>query len=481
VKEAGVYRLLVRNLVRGLSEADVMPYRLAVRKESPDFRLAVIPVSPLPDPKDSKDVPIWSTLLRRGGVTPIEVVAVREDGFAGEIQLSVDGLPPGVTAGPASISPAGGIATILLSATDNAAHWVGPIHVTGTAKVGAADVRHAAVPGTVNLSAYDGNTKVVVVRSRVTDEFVLAVSDAETAPISIAPATQPVFETSVAGKLSIPLKFTRRAEFVGPMSLKLAGHPAVGPTKEISVEPKVESAALELDLTQVKLPPGQYTLHAVGQGKLKYINNPEAPKIALAAVQEAQKKAADLALAVKTLEEVTVDAGKANDAPLRAATEKVVAEVKRRAVAVEAEKAAAQARANEATAKAQPRDVTASFYSPTFVVKITAAPVTFAAASPAMHLAVSGKIELPVAINRLYGFADAVTIHLAMPPTAQGITAADITLAKGQSQAKLMVQTDKTAKPGGYAGKLQAKLKLNGQDLQIEQDVLVKVLPAATP
>ena len=116
VKEAGVYRLLVRNLVRGLSEADVMPYRLAVRKESPDFRLAVIPVSPLPDPKDSKDVPIWSTLLRRGGVTPVEVVAIREDGFAGEIQLSVDGLPPGVTTTSASISPAAESACAWVSA-----------------------------------------------------------------------------------------------------------------------------------------------------------------------------------------------------------------------------------------------------------------------------------------------------------------------------------------------------------------------------
>ena len=42
------------------------PKRLAIRSESPDFRLMAYPASPLPE-KDSKDVPVWSPLLRRGG------------------------------------------------------------------------------------------------------------------------------------------------------------------------------------------------------------------------------------------------------------------------------------------------------------------------------------------------------------------------------------------------------------------------------
>jgi hypothetical protein len=302
-KEAGTYRLLVRNLVHGIdADAAAVPYRLILRRESPDFALVAVPASPLADPKDSKDVPVWGTLLRRGGSVPITVVAGRRDGFAGEIALRVDGLPVGLCAGPAAIPAGASVGCVVLSASDDAASWSGPIRIRGSATVNGEAVTHEARPATVALSTYDAQAKTVVVRSRLSEELAIAVTEAERAPLAIAvPTTQPSLEVAAGGKLSIPLQLKRAAELIAPTTFKLAGHPLLAASKEVIVDPKADAATLELDLGQIKLPPGDYALHVEAQAKLKYVS----------------------------------EAG---------------------------------------AAKSQPRDVTASFYSPSFVVKVIAPP-----------------------------------------------------------------------------------------------------------
>jgi hypothetical protein len=272
VKDAGTYRLLVRNLLQSAAEDRPVPYRLAVRRESPDFRLVAIPTSPLPEPKDSKDVPLWSTLLRRGGTTPITVVAGRRDGFAGAIRLEVEGLPPGVTAGPAIISAGASTGWVLLTADDDAVGWAGAVRIYGAATIGDKQVTREALPGVISLSTYDTNTKLVVVRSRLADEFAMAVSETESAPLTVALATASgnALEVPAGGKLSIPLRLARSADFTTPIAFKLAGHPLLAGMKEVTADPKADSVSLELDLAQIKLPPGQYTFYVQAQGKLKY-------------------------------------------------------------------------------------------------------------------------------------------------------------------------------------------------------------------
>jgi len=272
VKDAGTYRLLVRNLLQSAAEDHPVTYRLAVRKESPDFRLVAVPTSPLPNPKDSKDIPIWSTLLRRGGTTPMTVVAGRRDGFAGEIHLEADGLPPGVTAGPAIIPAGASTGWVLLTAGNDAAGWAGAIRIRGTATIGEKQVTRDALSGVVSLSTYDTNTKLVVIRSRLADEISLAVSDSESTPLTIALAAASAgsLEVPAGGKLSIPLRLIRSAEFTTPIGFKLAGHPLLAAMKEVTADAKADSLTLELDLGQLKLPPGNYTFYVQAQGKLKY-------------------------------------------------------------------------------------------------------------------------------------------------------------------------------------------------------------------
>ena len=272
IKDAGTYRLLVRNLLRPAAEDRPVSYRLAVRKESPDFRLVAIPTSPLPAPKDSKDIPLWSTLLRRGGE--------HADHRSRRPTRRVRRRDPPRCGGPSTWSDRRTgdhfgrrtTGSILLTADDDAVGWAGAIQIHGTATIGDKQVTREALPGVISLSSYDTNTKLVVVRSRVADEFDLAVSETEGAPLKIALAatTGNALEVPAGGKLSIPLRLTHAADFTTPIAFKLAGHPLLTAMKEVAADPNADSMTLELDLAQIKLPPGQYTIYVQAQGKLKY-------------------------------------------------------------------------------------------------------------------------------------------------------------------------------------------------------------------
>ena len=285
IKQPGNYRATVRNLFQSRSERRPTSFHLEIRSESPNFQLVAIAASPMPDPKDSKEVPISTTLLRRAGVTPIRVIAQRRDGFTGEIRLQGTGLPPGITASPTTIPSGSTSASLMMSAAPDAAGWVGPILITGTGRMGDTNVIREARPAVVSWTTYDGGAKRLdVLRSRLSAEFMLAVSGSEDCPLSIIPVTDRTWEIPFAGKLSIPLKIVHRAELTGPISLKLAGHPLLAAAPEVTVDAKADSAAIALDLNQAKLPPGEYALHIESQAKVKYAKKTGAKDSAVADV-----------------------------------------------------------------------------------------------------------------------------------------------------------------------------------------------------
>lgn len=280
-KQPGTYRLVVRDVFARDRNEHPAVYRLEIRRETPDFELVAIVPSPPPEPADSKDVPVWTTLLRRGGTSPVKVIAVRRDGFSGPIFLHVGGLPDHVTAGPAIIPEGAAEATILLQAQEDVRNWVGPISITGVGRTAAGDLSRAARPGTVSFSEYDAADKALSrLRSRLSDQFMVAVSDVEPRPISIMP-TQAVFQGHAGGKVTLSFSVKGGAPFSSPVVLNLAGHPAAA--KQLTVDPKSNKASVELDLGKAKLPPGQYSFFFVGQAKIKYPDNAalRAAKVAL--------------------------------------------------------------------------------------------------------------------------------------------------------------------------------------------------------
>lgn len=480
VKDAGTYRLILRDLFTTPADDSSLTYRLCIRPSTPDFRLVAFPASPVLE-KDSKDAPISTALLRRGGLTPIQVVALRQDGFAGEIQLKVEGLPPGVTCAATSIAPSANSATLFLSATDNAPADFGSLQITGISLIGTTTVIRQARPGTVSTSAYDTQNKAVEVASRRARELFVSVVP-EPAPLTISLGKGAPLETCVFNKISIPIKITRKGEITGPIALKLSGHSLLAPVKEVTIAPPADTASIDLDLAQLKLPVGVYDLNVETLAKLKYRAGVEAATEAETAAKQAEKTATDSAAAAKGA--AAKLASVKPEAPEFAAAKKTSEELAKIAKDAEAAKVAAAAKAKDLTAKAAPKDYAASFYSPPVRLTVAASPIKIAPL-PAVSIEAGAKADLPVEISRFYGFTDSVELNV-IAPTVKGI-AGKSTLAKDKMKENLAIQSDAATPAGEYAIKLEAKLKLNGQAITVEQPLTIKVTqkkeaakPAAT-
>jgi hypothetical protein len=113
----GEYQLRLSD-VRG-KLAHTPAYRLIARRTDEDFRLSFAPRNPNVPP---------------GSAIPLTVTAFRMDGFDGPISVSLEGLPPGVTATPALIAPGQTSAVVLLKSEATLAERAAtPFRVAGNA------------------------------------------------------------------------------------------------------------------------------------------------------------------------------------------------------------------------------------------------------------------------------------------------------------------------------------------------------------
>ncbi len=112
IKQDGVHRLQLTDLFGGTRKDPRNIYRMIIRKAAPDFALVAwaLHMNLRNGDRNALSKPI---ALRQGATMPLEVVAVRRDGFDGEIELAMEGLPDGVTAGGLKI-PAGKSRSIML-------------------------------------------------------------------------------------------------------------------------------------------------------------------------------------------------------------------------------------------------------------------------------------------------------------------------------------------------------------------------------
>ena len=76
------------------------PYRLGIRSPRHGFKLIAVQDN---NWQENRNAYPGVTRVHAGGTTFVRILALREDGFDGSIDLSVSGLPPGVYAPPMSI------------------------------------------------------------------------------------------------------------------------------------------------------------------------------------------------------------------------------------------------------------------------------------------------------------------------------------------------------------------------------------------
>ena len=277
-KEDGTYRARVRDLFCNSPSKPRHPFEITVRRESADFELlAVVPSAP--KAKNARNADVMSLCLWKGGLAALKVIAERKAGFTGKIDLSVSGLPPGVTCSPAAIGEGKGSGFVVLQAAPDAADWCGPVSIKGAASTLAGLVERTARGTTVVWKAAD--TTKEALRTRGTQSIVLGVTSADAAPAyaELAPGAQ--FEVAAGAKAILPLKIARQPDFTEAMKLKPLGLGAPDQAPEADVAAKGAEAKLELDTAKLKLAPGEHSFVLQGAVKARAKRGTDPAKLAV--------------------------------------------------------------------------------------------------------------------------------------------------------------------------------------------------------
>ena len=165
----GSYRIQVRDLFSSGQAEPRFFYLLGVRAAQPDYRLVAC-YSPL-DVNDGNGSPS-TAVVRKGAAVQIDVLAFRREGFDGQIELSAESLPPGVSAASAVIGPSVSVGHLVVTRRSRAADWSGAIRVIGKAKIAGADIVRPAVVNEVLARPEQGST---FVPTRISRNFALSV------------------------------------------------------------------------------------------------------------------------------------------------------------------------------------------------------------------------------------------------------------------------------------------------------------------
>ncbi|HSH96436.1 MAG TPA: serine protease, partial [Roseimicrobium sp.] len=257
IKEDGVHRLQVRDLFGGTRNDRANVYRLVVRQAQPDFALAswAVHMTLRNGDRASFSKP---AALRAGGSMAYEVVVVRRDGFDGDIELSMEGLPPGVTAGGLKIAKGRTYGHMILSAAADAKPSFSVAKIIGRATINGATVVHESRIASMEWPVPDAKGEIPT--PRLMADLPVSVSDSEPAPITVAPAENKVWDAAAGSILKIPLKVAWREEFTGT-SIKFKAYGAgFEGVKEIDIPIKAATSEAVIDLGALKTAPGDYTI-----------------------------------------------------------------------------------------------------------------------------------------------------------------------------------------------------------------------------
>lgn len=268
IPEDGRYRLQITDLFGGTRDDSRNRYRLVIRKAEPDFAIVAWALHGelRNGDRNALSKPI---ALRPGSTLAFEVVVFRRDGFDGDIEMTMDKLPAGVTACGLKI-PGGKSRGLLLVTADEDASWDWSVaSFQGVATIGGQSVTR---PGRIASMAWPvKDAWAEMPRPRLQLDIPVSVGNADLAPITIEPADDIVWEATEGEKLTIPLVHTRRSEFSGKtMSVKTMGDGfEQNPPFDLSLT--ADSSEAVLDLAALKVPPGDYRIAFYGNAVAKYV------------------------------------------------------------------------------------------------------------------------------------------------------------------------------------------------------------------
>ncbi|MDA7881287.1 hypothetical protein N9A94_03195 [Akkermansiaceae bacterium] len=386
--EDGTYRVTVMNQTGQGGPASL--YRLVIREHQPDFDLVATSWKPHRESKLVQPVP---SLLRQGGTAAFQVFAMRRDGFQGEITVSADKLPAGVTCPPVQIPEGQDLATLILRSAEDAPDWNGFITLRGQA----GDTIREARAGTISWAV--SNYESERVRTQLSTRLPLSVSSAEKAPVTVQRPEKVDWEVTLGGKVELPIKLLKRNGVKGDFVIQPEGALFKKNPPQLKINEKDTEGTLAITFNKTNdfpVEPGVWQFVLRGDGIVNYRNNPAAAERAeidrkrltdLKAQLEKQAKDARAAVeparqVLKKAEQTFQSASAEAKPELQAAVdnsrsalqtiEQAAKEAEERSKRAENERRAAEERLKTANERAKERDVKISTYSLPITVRVTA-------------------------------------------------------------------------------------------------------------
>jgi hypothetical protein len=243
-------------------------YRVRITREQPDFNLIVMPASP-----NSSE----GTTVRQGGAQYYSVFVWRQDGFRGDIALSVEGLPKGVTCPPQSIAPDAKQGVLVVKAAADAEDWTGQFTVRGTAQIDGREVVREGRGASITWPVQQ-NT---VAAARLDRSITLAVR--EKAPLAVTAGLDKA-DVKVGDKVTIPVKVERLwTDLKGPIQVTAVGLSGQGNqqplqfnnNQPLTLAPGKDEGSAVLTVRN-NAPPGTYMVVLKATSTLPYAKDPMA-------------------------------------------------------------------------------------------------------------------------------------------------------------------------------------------------------------
>ena len=261
IAQDGTHRLKLTDLFGGTRSDPRNIYRLVIRRAEPDFALVswALHMELRNGDRSALSKPLT---LRAGATMALEVVAVRRDGFDGEIELVMDGLPTGVRATGLKIPAGKSRGIMLLTADATAGVPFAAVKFRGRATIDGKMVDRPCPLASMAwpiADAWGENPS-----PRLLADVPVSAGLAESAPLTLSTTAKAPLQARAGEGLTIPLALTRRGELSGgSVSLKILG---VGfeQSPAIDVPLASDQASVVLDLTKLKPPPGDYLIALYG-------------------------------------------------------------------------------------------------------------------------------------------------------------------------------------------------------------------------
>ncbi|MCS6852813.1 MAG: hypothetical protein NZ700_16770 [Gemmataceae bacterium] len=377
----GPYLLQVRSQVGDTLAGPHHQYVVRLGPERPDFRLIVMASDPfLPD----------ALVLHQDGQQYLDVFVWRLDDYQGEITLTAEGLPPGVTCQPQVIGPGVRHAVLVLSAAADAPEWTGSIQVLGRATIGGETVVREARPAGMTWPVpRDQNQPQAIAVSRLERNVALAVRGK--APFKLDVGTSELV-VKPGEKANLPLKLARHwPELKVPVQVSDALNPPGGRPRQnnqplpginingnqpLTIAPDKSDGTVNLEVP-ANFAPGTYTIALRASAQVTFSKDP--------------------------------------------------------------------------MAKQKP-NVTVAQASPPVTVRVIPRELAKLSAANPAPAKLGGETELIVKVARLYNYAGEFKVQVILPPDLKGVSAEEATLAPGQEEARIKIKVAPDAATGTRNG-----------------------------